>query len=108
METPTNFIDQVNSLIATHISDPQLLDLLSQHFQLSSSQIYRKIKGLTNISPSNYIRRQRLLIAKEMVEQSDMTITEIARRTGFQQLAYFSRCFSEEFGVSASSLRKNF
>jgi len=106
METPTNFIDQVNMIINTHVNDPHLLGLLSKEFQLSSSQIYRKIKKQTGLSPSNHIRQQRLLIAKELVEKSDMTLTEISQRTGFHQLAYFSRCFSIQFGVTASSLRK--
>lgn len=106
MKTPTNFIDLVNTIIDTHVDDPQLLGLLSDYFQLSASQIYRKIKKQTGLSPSKHIRHQRLLIAKGLIERTDLTLTEIAQRTGFQQLAYFSRCFSDQFGVTASSSRK--
>ena len=106
MKTPTKFITQVDHLITTQPANKKLLHLLSGHFQLSNSQIYRKIKRITGKSPSKYIRQKRLEIAKELIEHSDLTLTEISKQVGFQQLPYFSRCFSEYFGKTASSLRK--
>jgi len=106
MKTPATFIDKVTHFIRAHLNHPQLLQLLSKHFQLSTSQVYRKIKKGTGLSPARYIRKIRLDFAKELVIHSDLTFTEIAHRIGFQQLAYFSRCFSDQFGVTASTLRK--
>lgn len=106
MKTPPTFITQVETLIRRQPDNTELLGLLSAHFQLSSSQIYRKIKRSTGMSPSIYILRKRLEIAKELIENSDIPLTEIARRVGFRQLPYFSRCFSAYYGETASSLRK--
>jgi len=106
MKTPALFIEQVDELIRVHPNHPHLLKLISKHFQLSTSQIYRKIKKSTGLSPTRYIRQIRLELAKEFVLHSDLTLTEIAQRIGFKQLAYFSRCFSDQFGVTASTLRK--
>lgn len=106
MKTPPTFINQVDDLIRKHPGNTELLGLLSAHFQLSTSQVYRKIKRNTGMSPSIYIRQKRLAIAKELIENSDLPLTEIARRVGFRQLPYFSRCFSVYYGTTASSLRK--
>ena len=106
MKTPPIFIHQVDTLIEEQLAHPDMLHLLSTHFQLSSSQIYRKIKHKTGLSPSHYVRQKRLTIAKALIERSDIPLTNIAERVGFRQLSYFSRCFSEHFGKSPSSLRK--
>lgn len=106
MKLPTTFIEQVNEVIRTNPNHPQLLHFLNKHFRLSTSQIYRKIKKSTGLSPARHIRIIRLELAKELVLHSDLTLTEIAQQIGFQQLAYFSRCFSNHFGITASALRK--
>lgn len=106
MKTPPTFLQQVERLIETQPACTDVLSLLAEHFDLSYSQIYRKIKRKTGLTPSVYIRQKRLTIAKILIEQSDLTLTEIAVRVGFRQLPYFSRCFSKHFGRSPSSFRK--
>ena len=106
MKTPPTFLHQLDTLIEQQPAHVDMLGLLTAHFQLSPSQIYRKIKYKTGLSPSHYVRQKRLALAKELIEQSDLTLTEIAEMVGFQRLSYFSRCFSDYFGVTPSSLRK--
>jgi len=104
-EPPKIFLKQVDELIEQYLNDPKLLWILTKELHLSSSQVYRKIKQKSGYSPSIYIRKKRLSIARQWIKQSDATITEIAFRAGFQNLPYFSRCFLAEFGMSPSRFR---
>ena len=106
IKPPKTFLSQVDELIEQYLSDPKLLWLLAKRMHLSSSQIYRKIKQKSGYSPSIYIRKKRLSIARQWIKQSDAPITEIAFRVGFQNLPYFSRCFLAEFGISPSRFRR--
>ncbi|MGB5436982.1 MAG: response regulator, partial [Maribacter sp.] len=79
---------------------------LSSKLHLSESQIYRKLKAITDKSTAVFIRSIRLQKAKEMIETTDKTISEIAYETGFNDPSWFSRAFKEEFGVAPSDISK--
>jgi len=99
------FLDQVDNLIEDYINAPDLILILNKNLYLSYSQIYRKIKQKSGHTPSTYIRKKRLTTAQEWLKQTDVPIKQIAFRTGFQSLSYFSRCFSAEYGFPPSSVR---
>lgn len=100
------FIEKVNKIIVANL-DSESFDSseLSKAVNMSSSQLYRKLKAITGKSIAIYIRYQRLLKAKELLETTDKTVSEITYLVGFKELAYFSRCFSEEFGIAPSRMR---
>ena len=107
MKPPTTFLQRVNQLIYMDLPHPNMLQLLSVKLNLSKSQIYRKIKKQTQLSPTLYIRQERLAIAYNWLKETDATITEIAKSVGFKQVAYFSRCFSAYYGFPPSAVRKH-
>lgn len=99
-------MEQLDEVIAENLSNESFsISDLEEALQLSSSQIFRKIKQHTGISPSSYIRTLRLEQAHEMITVSDITLSELAYQVGFSSLSYFSKCFSEHFGYAPSSLR---
>lgn len=106
MSLPKPFLQQVDELVQLHLADKQILSILSEHLHLSPSQIFRKIKKQTGLSPSVYIRNRRLEKAHQLILRTDITLSQISDIVGFQQLAYFSRCFSEYYGFAPSTLRK--
>ena len=71
---------------------------------MSRSQLHRKIKAITDLSPSVYVRSLRLQEAHRLLEQKAGNISEVAFQVGIPNLAYFSRCFSEQFGFPPSEL----
>ena len=84
---PPTFLDQVDSFIEDHISEEDLsTDQLAELLNLSSSQVYRKLKQQTGYSPSIYIRNKRLEQSVVLIERSDLTLSEIAYRMGFSCL----------------------
>ena len=81
-------------------------DQLGVALGYSRTQLFRKIKQLTDFSTANYIRHVRLQRAAELLESSDMNVSEIADRVGFRELSYFSNCFAETFHQTPSEYRK--
>ena len=81
---------------------PQLIRGLG----MSRSQIYRKVKALTGLSPSVFIRNIRLGHAQKLLKSSDLNISEIAYEVGFSTPAYFSDVFFNEFGIRPKDMRK--
>lgn len=71
---------------------------------MSRSQLHRKLKALANRSPNQIIREMRLLRAKELLEKKSGNASEVAFMVGFNSLAYFSKCFRDQFGVSPSEV----
>ena len=103
---PPTFLEQVDTLIQQNITNEDLsTDQLAELLCISSSQVYRKIKHQTGYSPSSYIRNKRLENSKYLIQQSDLSLSEIAYSLGFSCLSYFSRCFSEYYGFPPSNLR---
>lgn len=67
---------------------------------MSRSQLHLKIKALTNRSTSIFIRSIRLHKAKELLQQGELSVSQVVAEVGFNDLSYFSRKFKEEFGES--------
>ena len=79
---------------------------LAQTLLLSESQLYRKLKSISGKSTALFIRSVRLQKAKELIQTTDKTISEISYELGFNDPAWFSRVFKEEFGFSPSDISK--
>ncbi len=76
---------------------------LADALLMSRHQLHRKIKALTDKSPSVFIRSLRLQAAKDLLQQGEYNVSEVAFRLGFNSLAYFSKCFAQEFGQPPSA-----
>lgn len=93
------FLDKVNIVIDNHLSKEEFsIEELSVEIGMSRTQLHRKLKALTGKSASQYLRTLRLNKAKQMIQNGEGNISEIAYLVGFSSPAYFSRCFKEEFG----------
>lgn len=69
-------------------------------------QVFRKLKALTGKSTTHLIRSIRLAKAKELLETTNLPVSEVGYETGFGNPTYFSRMFQEEFGMPPSSIRR--
>jgi AraC-like DNA-binding protein len=74
---------------------------------LSRSQVWRKLKALTNQTVTEFIRKHRLRAAALLLPRQSGTVSEIAYQVGFESLSYFSKAFYEEYGVFPSEYAKN-
>ena len=100
------FIQKVRQILSEHLGDEAFgTNELCRSLGMSRSQLYRKFRALTDISVHHFFRKLRLNKAQELLQSSDLNITEVALETGFKNLSHFSKVFLEEFGVTPSQVK---
>jgi signal transduction histidine kinase/ligand-binding sensor domain-containing protein/DNA-binding response OmpR family regulator len=103
----TKFIQEVVKVILDNLDNTNFGSLhLARELHLSESHIYRKLKTITDKSTAIFIRSVRLQKAKESIQSTNKTISEIAYEVGFNDPSWFSRSFKEEFGYPPSEVTK--
>ncbi|MCK5441094.1 MAG: response regulator [Maribacter sp.] len=103
----TKFIQEVVQVILDNLDNTTFGSVhLAMELHLSESQIYRKLKAITEKSTAVFIRSVRLQKAKELIQGTNNTMSEIAYEVGFNDPSWFSRSFKEEFGYPPSEVTK--
>ena len=102
------FVIKVRTLIEVNLNNSDFdVERLCRDLLLSPSQVHRKLTALTGLSTNNFIRYVRLLKAKEeLVQNAHFSIAAVAYDCGFNDPAYFSRAFKQEFGVTPQAWRE--
>ena len=105
--TQTPFISKLRTIVLDHLSDPEFnVVQLAEEIAMSRVQLYRKVKVQTGLSAVEFIRNVRLEQARQLFEQTDLNVSQVADRTGFTTLQYFIKCFREEFGYTPKDFIK--
>jgi signal transduction histidine kinase/DNA-binding response OmpR family regulator len=78
------------------------VDMLTQEVGISRAQLHRKMKELTGISTSEFIRNIRLEQAARLLREQKVNVTQVAYTVGFSNLAHFSTIFRKHFGIAPS------
>ncbi len=98
---------RVHDYIYDNMENPDLsVKEICREMNLGQTQLYRKIKALTGESTIQFIRKIKLKKAIELLQTSDMNISEVAYKVGFNDPNYFSRLFQQEFDLPPSAFRK--
>jgi signal transduction histidine kinase/ligand-binding sensor domain-containing protein/DNA-binding response OmpR family regulator len=74
--------------------------MLTEIMAIDQKQLYRKIKQLTGMTPINYMRKLKMKKAAVLLTQEKFTISEVMYLVGYTNASYFTKCFSEEFGLT--------
>ena len=100
------FIEALKRVIEKNI-DNELFGVedLGKAMAMSRSQIHRKLKALTDLSTTTFIRNYRLHRAADLLKQGAGNVTEIAYQMGFNSQTYFSFSFQELFGCSPTEYK---
>ena len=77
-----------------------------EQFHLSEKYISRYFKEHFHITLSQYVAYLRLEYAKQLLQDTDISVTEVAMRSGYQNISYFIRSFKKTYGVSPLKYRK--
>lgn len=101
-------VEKIMRIVNEHIDDPHLnVEKLGEEVGISRAHLHRKMKELTGLSPSDYIRNARLKYACELLKNPDIDITQIAYTVGFASQPHFSTAFKRFTGMSPTDYRKN-
>jgi signal transduction histidine kinase/DNA-binding response OmpR family regulator len=93
------FLKKAVKIVEDNITNPDLnYELLMEELFVSRTQLFRKLKAITNFSASEFIRNIRLKKAAQLLKQNSLSVTEIMILTGFNNHSYFTGCFREMYG----------
>lgn len=99
------FIKQVREIIDAHLDDSDFgVEDLCKEAGVSRTQLHRKIKALTDLSTTRFVRTHKLQKAIALLKEGQHNISEVSYMTGFSSPSYFTQCFSEEFGHAPSEV----
>lgn len=104
----TVFLQKLNKHIEKHLSDATLnVERLARHLDMSRSELHRKLAQSVGMSPSDYLCFVRLHHASQLLlDEPDWSINRVAHRTGFDDVARFSKKFKEVFEMTPTAFRK--
>lgn len=99
------FVKKMSEVVWTNIANTKFdKDEFASAMNVSSSLLYKKVKALTNQSPTDFIKTVRLNYAVELLQSGKYTVTEISELCGFASLTYFGVVFKKHFGKSPSEI----
>lgn len=82
------------------------LETIADQFELSSRQIRRIVQKELGVSPIELIQTRRLLLAKQLLTETALSVTEIAFASGFSSLRRFNDAFQTRYCMAPTRLRK--
>ena len=95
------FITDFTHYVENSIANPEMnIDEIADALGLSRSNLYRKIKSLTDYSPNELIRTIRVKYAKQLLNSKAKSISEVAYEVGFSSPSYFAKCFKDFYNES--------
>ncbi len=104
--TPTDelILRKAIKVVEDHMQD-ESFDVVrfGEIMAMSRSTLKRKIKAVTGLSPQPFIQKIRLKRAAQLLEKSDLSVSEIAAMVGYYDPSYFGKIFKKEFGMPPSS-----
>jgi AraC family transcriptional regulator len=96
-------VEKALQYINEHLAEPLDLEILARASGFSPYHFHRIFSALLNESPQNYINRQRLeWAANLLVKSPSLSMTEVAMQCGFTSSSNFARSFKKHFGCTAS------
>jgi len=96
-------MERIMKSINKNLSDSDFnVDALTQEVGISRAQLHRKMKEMTGISTSEFIRNIRLEQAARLLREQKINVTQVAYTVGFSNLAHFSTIFRKHFGMAPS------
>lgn len=101
------FCRKLERTIHTRMRNPNLnVDIIASQFGLGRTNFYRKVRELTGMSPNDYLRKYRMTKAAELLQTSEMAISDICIQVGIPDAQYFSRVFKVYYGVTPTMYRE--
>ncbi|MEM7107060.1 MAG: ATP-binding protein [Bacteroidota bacterium] len=108
---PLNQIDKIfwkhiTGFMNENLSNSHLsVDDMSKEMNMSRASFYRKFKSISEDSPGDHLRKVRLIRAKNLLIESELSIAQVSDAVGFQSLSHFRRSFKQEFQKTPSQIR---
>ncbi len=101
------FMDKVLEVLRRCYKDPSLdVNGFCTAMGMSKTSLNGRLQETAGLSIGQLVRKYRLSVAREMLENTLLNVSEVAYEVGFNDPKYFTRCFSKEYGVAPSAVGK--
>lgn len=101
------FMETMLKVIHDNISNPELsTQFVADSLKLSVRNLYRRIEGVTEETPTVIIKKVRLNIARQLLLKTNLSIEEIIYKAGFNNRGTFFKLFSANFGCTPRQFRQ--
>ncbi|WP_308993362.1 response regulator [Mariniflexile litorale] len=98
------FLNKVQQVLEVKLTESCFsVEDFSKSVGVSRMQLHRKIKALTGLSASEFVRSQRLKLAAELLKTSNINISQVGYSVGFNDHSYFAKCFKETFNCTPTA-----
>jgi signal transduction histidine kinase/DNA-binding response OmpR family regulator/ligand-binding sensor domain-containing protein len=88
------FVKKAYEVVKSNVSNSKFgKSEFASELNVSTSLLYKKMKALTNQSPSDFIRTVRLHHSRDLLKTGDYSVTEVSEKCGFASVSYFSTVF---------------
>ena len=106
--TDESFLNKVIQVLTENMENPAFdQEQLAEQLHMSQSQLYRKIKALTNRSVHDFVVTLRMNKARELLLAGELSIAEVGYQVGYSQPTNFTRTFTKQFGLSPTKYLEN-
>lgn len=108
VDVENDFYNKFLHIFEKNMSNPDFnVEGIASELGFERTQLYRKIKAITNYSPVELMRNLRLKKARTLLTTTDKSISEICYEVGFSTPAYFTKCYKEQYGETPSETRSS-
>ena len=97
----------IDEYIYNHLDENISVTTLCDTFNISRTSLYELYKQYVPGGIARHIKKKRLAKAKDLLLSTDLSVAEIAHKTGFSDYNYFLMSFKKHFGVSTKAIRKS-
>ena len=95
------FLNRLNQIITEHLDNEQLgIPFICNKIGISRASLYNKLKALTDMGANDYITKIRMERAIWLILHTELSVNDIADKTGFSTARYFSTVFKQHTGCS--------
>ena len=91
--------------IQQNLTEKIAVDALSRKAYMSRNEFYRWFREQFGVSPLEYINRERIKLAKQLMSDQKNSITQVSHQCGFTDVNYFVRLFKKAEGITPGSYR---
>jgi signal transduction histidine kinase/DNA-binding response OmpR family regulator len=95
------FLTRLQEVLEKHLTETDFSAAkFSDVMVMNRMQLHRKLKALTGLSSSEFLKSQRLKMATQLMKTKDLSVSEIGYTVGFNDPSYFTKCFKQEYGMT--------
>lgn len=106
--TDESFLTVLLELTEANIENSNLsIELLADELHVSRALLFTKIKALTGQTPKGFVKNYRLKRAAQLLEDSDLKVSQISFKSGFRDYRYFTKVFKSQYGMTPKEYRED-